>query len=241
MLVCLFDNPTDGIIFGSIVSLLRLAKYSAKLEGANNISLDGVEIFVPIDIHTGTIHEYEGHKKYKEGKVLLFHVDGSLTFLNGQSYISRAIGIHNKCQYVIISLRHLGYIDMDGVAALTEIVHILEHKGASHVLISGIKDEYQTWKALTHVKWFMDKNDNGQVFSNYAAAVMWVRGRDIEQEREFWDSIVIIGEEDTDKKSLLSISRVNSSASIPKPKRKPDGNNASPQKPSTTEPNTVIT
>jgi len=182
VLVCVFDNPTDAIMVGTVISLLRLARYTSQLE-AGNVSLDAVEIFVPIEISTGTHDEFHPTSsecpRYREGKVLLFTIPGNLTFLNAESYITKTQRLRNKFKYVIISMRMLAYIDLDGVMALSDIVNMLEKKGTGQkVLISGLKYELSHYSILSHSLWFQNKLKKGEIFSHYTEALDYLKKLD---------------------------------------------------------------
>jgi len=190
MLVCLLDNPTDGIIVGSVISLLRMAKWVSKLEGHDIISVDGVDIFVPIALYEGNPSETElKSPRASTGEdphqVLLFTIPGDLTYLNAQTWLERAQNIKHKFSTIIISLRHLGYIDLDGVNALTEIVLTLEKKGSSpdDILVSGLKKSLHHYKLLKRTKWFRKKQKAGRVFPHYSVALDWLRSQGVEDKK----------------------------------------------------------
>eukprot|EP01126_Amoeba_proteus_P066624 TRINITY_DN9685_c0_g2_i2.p1 TRINITY_DN9685_c0_g2~~TRINITY_DN9685_c0_g2_i2.p1 ORF type:complete len:663 (+),score=126.30 TRINITY_DN9685_c0_g2_i2:97-2085(+) len=167
MLICLFWNPTFGLIAGALFALLRMAIFVAGLKHESTVTLDGVKLFVPLTIKKKS---RASSKQHREGDVLLFTIPGDFTYLNAGSYVTRATHIQNKFRVVVISLSHLGYIDMDGVDSFTEIVEHFEKDGVT-ILIAGITPGTEQYQTLIRTKWFQELVDARRVFATHKEAV----------------------------------------------------------------------
>jgi len=128
-----------------------------------------------IVIHKGTavissISIYEHDKIDKEerttnpeehGSALVYHIPGNLTYLNALSHLERVKKVSVDYSLIIISMRYLFHMDMDGLDAITDIVKELESK-EKYVFISGCSG--QVVEMLRKAKWFQNKEAIGLVF-----------------------------------------------------------------------------
>jgi len=57
---------------------------------------------------------------------LVYRIPGDLTYLNAPSHTDRSKKIPERYKTIILSLRHLFYLDLDGLDALTDMVQVWE-------------------------------------------------------------------------------------------------------------------
>ena len=83
-------------------------------------------------------------------------------------FVSLAKRISNKYRTVVLALRYLFYVDMDGLDALGDMVKEFERAG-KQVLIAGVHDEVE--EMLSSTAWYKDKQMAGWVFATYKDAL----------------------------------------------------------------------
>lgn len=105
-------------------------------------------------------HEY--------GDTLVIRIPGELTYLNAPSHLERAKRLHSKYRTVVLALRYLFYVDIDGLDALGDMVKELERAG-KQVLIAGVHDAVE--EMLVGTKWYKEKQQAGWVFATYKDAL----------------------------------------------------------------------
>ncbi len=75
-------------------------------------------------------------KLSKKSHTLIYSIKGHLTYVDSQAHISRFESELKGYEQVILRLRELYFVDLDGLDALEEIIGLIEAKGKK-VLISG--------------------------------------------------------------------------------------------------------
>ncbi len=155
-------DPMIGILVGATISLLG---FVAKLSQAQS------ELTLHRDCHTPLLriphhrlHEYE-----HECDIVVYRFAGELTYFNGKSHEDNIRKI--KAKTIILSLRNLLYIDLDGLEILREIVHRSERAG--HVMILTSISEFVR-PLLESAAWFREKNDAEMVFKSTTDALTFL-------------------------------------------------------------------
>jgi MFS superfamily sulfate permease-like transporter len=80
-----------------------------------------------------------------------------------------------SCDCIIISLRYLYYIDIDGLDSLHEVIEQLEREGKL-VLLSGVNLGVSA--LISKADWFLHMVSDGKVFATYMDALASVEGGD---------------------------------------------------------------
>ena len=120
-----------------------------------------------------------GRIKYSEGKdthhedsdTLVYSIKGQLAYINAQSHIARFEESLNGYNNIILRLRELYFIDIDGLDALSEIVDLI-HKQGKKVLISGANPLVAT--ELKECKEYGELEKEGCVFDRTRDALVSV-------------------------------------------------------------------
>jgi SulP family sulfate permease len=130
--VTIYEDPIVGIFFGTAISLLLFMETVSR--GYFDIAMN--------DIHTGKVKLYSGEKLKeisKESHILVYSIKGQLLYINGQAHISRFETSLKQYYGVILRLRELHFIDIDGINALDEIIDLIQKQGKP-VALSGVSD-----------------------------------------------------------------------------------------------------
>lgn len=126
--VTVYEDPIIGIIFGVALSLIifmeKLSRGQFELIFHGN---DDVEKLTSDSLDNITQHS----------DVIIYSIKGQLAYINSQSHVDRFAKSLNGYTTVILRLRELAFIDLDGIEAFNEIV---EHIWAQNktVLVSGV-------------------------------------------------------------------------------------------------------
>ncbi len=123
-IVTVYEDPIAGILLGATISLLLLIDKISR--GQCDIHVDKqIEEIADIQ-ELGTI-----------SNVLLYSIKGKLCYINSCAHLTRFEIDLSKYQYVIIRLREIYFIDLDGAAALDEIIALCQTRGQK-VLITSV-------------------------------------------------------------------------------------------------------
>ncbi|EKE07335.1 MAG: hypothetical protein ACD_18C00118G0004 [uncultured bacterium] len=128
-IITILIDPIFGILFGVSVSLLIFV---------NNISHGHFELKVN-SFEEGIVDSDSGVKlkEIKENAdVLLYSFSGKLCYINSQAHLERFETNLKKYKIIILRLREVHFIDADGVAALDEIIDIIESRNQKVLLTS---------------------------------------------------------------------------------------------------------
>lgn len=129
-LTTLYKDPIVGILLGATISLLFLVDKISQGQCDIKISKRNGEAMASI----------AGEKTKELDKstdVLMYSMKGKLCYINSRAHVARFETKLDKYTYIIIRLREIYFIDLDGVAALDEIIEIAHSKGQI-VLLSSI-------------------------------------------------------------------------------------------------------
>ncbi|MGE4443648.1 MAG: SulP family inorganic anion transporter [Candidatus Altimarinota bacterium] len=150
-------EATYGILIGTAITLII---YIRKITNSNaNISIfrkNG-------EVEKISLSKYL--QKQQDGDVILTKFSGGLNYLNIEGNIA-AIEKLNANQKVIISLGHIGNIDVDGIEAIDEMIDTLEANRID-VYISGSKD----FDFISKLHSFQRLEKAGKIFSSSTEAL----------------------------------------------------------------------
>lgn len=139
-------DATTGILVGTLVALLMSAN---KLANTDLGSEQDPDNFNPEE---------------DKSKAIVYRIAGPLTYFNSKSHIERIEGLSNK-KPVVLNLRYMNYIDVDGFEAMEEILDMLNEKRVP-VYISGVRPEmlnsfkeHKTFKELFDKKKILNTSE----------------------------------------------------------------------------------
>lgn len=151
--VTIYEDPTVGILFGVAVSLFIFLE---------NLSQGQFDLGIN-DLNKKMTAHISGKKNYKirkDSPTLVYSIKGFLTYMNSQVHLVRFDTEHDH-KNIILRLRELSFIDMDGVDALEEIIEKLQDRGVQ-VYITGVNDFIM--HMLQKSKHFRELQRNGKVY-----------------------------------------------------------------------------
>ncbi len=131
--VTVIEDPITGILLGVVLSLL--------------VSVDkmshGHYDMRPNRSDAGVVTESESESEDGKGKeieenddVLMYSFRGRLVYFNSRAHISRFESGLTQYKCIILRLREVFFIDLDGIEALNEIISIIEARGQKVILSS---------------------------------------------------------------------------------------------------------
>lgn len=127
-IITIFEDPIIGILFGvAVSSLLLLEKLS---RGQFDLVLNSNKKM------TGRMSGETIQNVVKKSDTILYSFEGMLCYINSESHIERFHKSLNGAKHVILRFRSVYYIDLDGVEAIDEIIHLIESQGKDVYLTS---------------------------------------------------------------------------------------------------------
>lgn len=153
-------DPMIGILVGATVALLSFAHHISKGHSELTLHKDK-KLVARIPYHR--LDEYEGND------VVVYRFSGELTYFNGEYHEDAIKRIDAKT--IILSLRNLFYIDLDGAETLRTIIDEQKERGCS-VYVTGIS-EY-ILPMLETASWFVRKEKEGRIFKSTTDALRFL-------------------------------------------------------------------
>ncbi len=157
--VTVIYDPIIGILLGASVALLLFVRKLSKGQAEIFVNKKGK---VVSRLTFALFHRHDDH-----GDVLVYRFAGPLTYVNSLAHleaIQRIKGPHS----VILALRNLFYIDVDGLDSFGEMVETLEDKGM-RVAFSGVND--LILPILKHSPAYLRKKKQNLLFVSTSDAV----------------------------------------------------------------------
>ncbi|MBI4232418.1 SulP family inorganic anion transporter [Candidatus Peregrinibacteria bacterium] len=162
-LITVLEDPLYGLILGTAISLIFfLEKLS---HGEFDLTVSSKNRLPE------TIYAEEKLKTLnKTNDVLVYSIKGHLAYLNGEAHIAHVKNSFAHSRYVILRLRELYFIDLDGVEALDSMIEFLEetHK---KILISGVNPSIEAQIARSS-KNYNRLKEEGKVFKKTSEALV---------------------------------------------------------------------
>jgi sulfate permease, SulP family len=160
-LLVIIEDPITGIIIGSIIALLVFV---------NKVAYGQTEIEI---WKNGTIKEIvlknEFIKKTEiDSDLIVYKISGTLTYINMPAHLETANKIKDN-QYVILSLRHAFYADVDGIDYLGGIIEVLKKNNNQHILLSGINEEIE--KKIRSQDFYKEKLLEKKIYKRTSEAI----------------------------------------------------------------------
>ncbi|MCX6155088.1 MAG: SulP family inorganic anion transporter [Candidatus Kapabacteria bacterium] len=155
-LVTVIEDPIVGIALGVAIAFFLFVEKT---------SHGHFEIFV--NDEQGLVNSISGDKLKplkEDGTILLYSIRGNLLYVNCAAHLSRfETDIFDKFNIVIIRLREVFQMDMDGIEAFDAMIEILKSKGKS-VYISSASDQLKN-SLRRQSKEFIYLENHGFVFN----------------------------------------------------------------------------
>lgn len=151
--VTVYEDPIIGILFGVAISLFIFLQ---------NISQGHFEVAIN-DAKKRMVGQASSKEKYsmhKDSHTIVYSIKGHLSYIDSQSHMARFEAGHTYHKNIILRLRELYFIDLDGVDALEEIIEMLENRGVN-VYITGANAFIINM--LSHSKYFAKLKKEGRV------------------------------------------------------------------------------
>ncbi len=137
--VTFYEDPIIGIMFGTGASLLIVVEKLSR--GQFEMRLNSTS--------EGLLKKFSGDNFdglediFEKADTLLYSIKGKLVYINSTAHISRFEEGFEKYKTIILRLRSVYYIDIDGAEALDEIIEIVQKRNQIICLTSineNIKD-----------------------------------------------------------------------------------------------------
>jgi len=159
--ITIYEDPIVGILVGAAISLLLFLE---------NLSHGYYEIIVNNQRKkiVGHIFGDKNTDVTKDSHTLVYSIKGQFTYINSQAHVTRFDTDHKHHKNIILRLRELSFIDLDGVDAFEEIVEMLERRDVN-VYVAGANQMIA--QMLSHSKGFRRLKKEGKVFDNTSGAL----------------------------------------------------------------------
>jgi SulP family sulfate permease len=126
--ITIVEDPIVGILFGvGAASLLLLEKIS---RGQFDLMLNANKKII------GRISGEKLDQVTEHSDTIVYSFKGLVCYLNSESHLNRFRNSLNGSKHIILRLRSVYYMDMDGVDTINEIVHLTESLGKKVYLTS---------------------------------------------------------------------------------------------------------
>ncbi|MFZ2803613.1 MAG: SulP family inorganic anion transporter [Patescibacteria group bacterium] len=127
--VTFYKDPISGIVFGTALSLILFIEKLSR--GQFDLKLNTLE--------GGIVKSASGDQLAEmdvRADILLYSIKGKLAYINSRAHVSRFEGGLAKYKIVILRLRSMYFIDLDGAEALDEIISLVQKRGQQICLTS---------------------------------------------------------------------------------------------------------
>ncbi len=161
--VTIFDDPIIVIMVGTVISLLMLVEKISR--GQFEIILNHKK--------NGIVHRSEGEyldEIKRRGDTLVYSIKGQLLHLNTLSHLSRFEKGLNGYKNIIVRLRELYFMDVDGVECISEIIEDCR-KQKRKIVITGVNEFIKG--LLKESKEFKELQEEGLVFNKTSEALKY--------------------------------------------------------------------
>lgn len=164
--ITIYEDPIVGLLAGATIAMLMFME---------KISQGHFELRP----HTaqGTIQDEilnagEGQAQETSSDTLIYAIKGQLAYINAQSHISQLEEMPNNYKNVILDLKGLHFIDLDGIEAFGEIVNLL-HANKKQVYVSSIRPFIIKMFEESHE--FKQLQSTGHVFKTTEKALLFLK------------------------------------------------------------------
>ncbi|OGH58972.1 MAG: hypothetical protein A2725_04480 [Candidatus Magasanikbacteria bacterium RIFCSPHIGHO2_01_FULL_33_34] len=155
------EDPIFGILVGTVIALLIFINKLAYGQTEVLLWKNGkmTEVLLKNDFLK---------KEVIDSDIVVYKISGSLTYVNMPAHLEAVQKIQNN-NYVIISLRHSFYADIDGIDYLSEIVELLKKNKNKKILLTGINKEIE--KLIYKEPFYKNKVIEGKIYKRTSDAI----------------------------------------------------------------------
>ncbi len=158
--ITIYKDPIAGILVGSTLSLLFLIDKIAKGQCDIKINkrIDG--------------SRYLGEETKildKNSDILMYSLKGKLCYINSRAHVQRFENDLTKYTYILLNLQEIYFIDLDGSAALDEIIERAEKNGQKLVIVTGAQHIANLLEQTSHE--YQKLKKDGFTFNNIPDAM----------------------------------------------------------------------
>jgi SulP family sulfate permease len=129
-LITVYKDPIVGILTGTAIALLIFVEKISR--GQAEVTINDVNKKTSEVVYGSDIARLE-----KESDTLVYDLKGQLVYLNSLAHVSRFEHYFHGYNSVILRLRNLHMMDIDGVEALEEIIDTVTNRG-KNIYITGV-------------------------------------------------------------------------------------------------------
>ena len=161
-IVTVYEDPILGILLGTALALVLFVE---------RLSHGAFEL-VANKSKEGAIESYSGEKLKEireDTDVLLYSFKGKLCYINGRAHVERFENALLQYKTIVLRLREVYFMDLDGVEALDEIIELLEQRGQKVLLTSLDQDVEGLIKTVS--KTYLQLKKKGLVFKKTSFAL----------------------------------------------------------------------
>lgn len=120
--ITFYQDPIIGILFGTALSLVLFIEKLSR--GHFDLKLNSFDKGIVQSLSGDQLDELE-----EPADILLYSIKGKLAYINSRAHINRFESGLSKYKIIILRLRSVYFIDLDGAEALDEIIEIAHKKG----------------------------------------------------------------------------------------------------------------
>lgn len=159
-IITIVEDPIMGILAGSVIALLMFVNTLSWAQGEVSINKGGVLI--------GRYRSDELDSLEEHGDILIYRFAGQLTYINAQGHLQAMAQISESTKAVILSLRNLFYIDIDGIDAISEMIELLEQNGKT-VYLCSVNQQIKVM--VKRASWYAQLKSDGRIFESASHAL----------------------------------------------------------------------
>ena len=160
------EDPIIGIMVGTTIALLIFV---------NKVSYGETEVLLWKNgkMQEALLKHHFLEKKVVDSDIVVYKISGTLTYINMPAHFEAIEKITGN-KYVILSMRHSFYADIDGIDYLEEIIAILKSNNDT-ILLSGINENIH---ALIKKKGFYKtKKSEQKIYVRTSEAIKEILGK----------------------------------------------------------------
>lgn len=145
--VTVYEDPIVGILFGTAVALVIFME---------KLSRGQFELIVN-DVNKKIVAKITGEELKDlahDSHTLVYSIKGQLAYINAQSHVARFETTLNGYDHIVLRLRELYFIDLDGIDAFSEIVELIQAQGkkvyvsSANPLMAKMLEESKQYRTL---------------------------------------------------------------------------------------------
>jgi SulP family sulfate permease len=164
--VTVYEDPIVGMMLGTMIAMLLFVERLS--HGHFDITLNSFKRGQTLKISGTQLAEEEVKSDFS-----LYSIRGKLCYVNSKSHIARFETNFRKHNRIILRLREVYFIDIDGVDAVDEIIDIVEGRGQQILLSGVIGDTAEMLAQLS--EGYMRLKEKGLVFEKSQDAIDYLK------------------------------------------------------------------